>query len=71
MISSQVYNALRVAAERIGANNYRAQRAAGRKRYDPTPEHRAIVAAMGDKNMDDHTAMAMLHEYETMKQRLN
>lgn len=46
-------------------------RGAGRKRYDPTPEHRAIVAAMGDKNMDDHTAMAMLHEYETMKQRLN
>lgn len=43
----------------------------GRKRYDPTPEHRAIVAAMGDKSMDDNAAMAMLHEYETMKQRLN
>jgi hypothetical protein len=28
------------------------------------------VAAMVDKNMDDDTAMAMLHEYDTEKQRL-
>ena len=78
MISSQVYRALQTAAERMGANNYRAHRAAhlkaGRQastfRHDPTPEHRAVVAAMGDKGMDDETAMAMLHEYDTMQQRL-
>jgi hypothetical protein len=78
MLSSQAYNALKIAAERLGANNYRAQLAehtkAGRLRstfrFHVTPEHAAIVAAMGNKSMDDHTAMAMLHEYDTMKQRL-
>lgn len=78
MISSQVYNALRIAGERIGANNYRAQKEAHAKagrlpqtfRFHVTPEHAAIVAAMGNRSMDDHAAMAMLHEYETEKQRL-
>lgn len=73
MLSRQVYNALKIAADRIGANNYRAQRAAHRRgpfRFHVTPEHAAIVAAMGDRNMDNDTAMAMLHEYETMQQRL-
>jgi hypothetical protein len=42
MISNQVYRALQTAAERMGANNYRAQKAAHRRvastfRHDPTP----------------------------------
>jgi hypothetical protein len=78
MISNQVYRALQTAAERIGANNYRAQRAehlrtgrlASTFRFQVTPEHAAIVAAMIDTSLDDNTAMTMLHEYNTEKQRL-
>jgi len=75
------YNALRIAADRMGENNYRAgQRAhvkAGRRpttyRYTPTPEHAAVVAAMpkllaGELTPND--TMAMLHQYDTLHQRL-
>ena len=77
-ISEAVYRALSVAAERMGQNNYKAGmkahikacRKASTYRYNPTPEHECVVAAMVDKDMDDETAMAMLHEYNTLNQRL-
>jgi DNA-binding protein H-NS len=76
--SEQVYNALSVAATRMGQNNYLAGKAAhikaGRKastyRYTPTPEHDAVVKAMVDLTMSDEECMALLHEHNVMKQRL-
>lgn len=76
--SAQVYHALRVAAERMGWNNYKSQlmehTKAGRSRntfrYNPTPEHRMLIEAMGDLNKSDDECMALLHEYDFMKQRL-
>jgi hypothetical protein len=51
-----------------------AHRKAGRKaatfRFTVTPEHAAIVAAMGSHTISDDAAMALLHGYETLQQRL-
>lgn len=74
----QTYRALQIAAERIGANNYRAGVGVIRKGgrvvgFNPTPEHRQVVAAMPKVltgEMDVNTAMAMLHEHDVMQQRL-
>lgn len=74
---TQVYRALSTAADRIGANNYRLQRASfsGRKfRFHVTPEHREIVEAMPkllSGAMSPDEAMALLWQYDTMKQRIN
>lgn len=75
------YEALRIASERMGANNYgaqvRAHQEAGRKastfRFTVTPEHDMVVKAMplvltGKLSADD--AMSMLHEYDVLKQRI-
>lgn len=80
-MKEQAYNALCIASERMGRNNYRAglyrvkrnRRGQVVQGYTITPEHAAVVAAMprvlsGELSPND--AMAMLHEYETEKQRL-
>lgn len=73
----QAYRALKIAADRMGANNYAAQVKANKgkppKRFHVTPEHQCVIDAMpkvlsGKISVDE--AMAMLHEYETEKQRL-
>jgi len=77
----QAYNALRIASERMGRNNFRAglysvrrdHRGRVTQGYSVTPEHAAVVDAMprvlsGELSPSD--AMAMLHEYNTEKQRL-
>jgi hypothetical protein len=77
-MTTTTYNALYIAAERMGRNNYASQKAAhvkaGRSpktfRFSVTPEHDAIVKAMGDRHISDNDAMALLHGYEAMKQRL-
>ncbi len=76
----QVHDALKIAAERIGANNYKIQCAQYLKvhkslslfRFTVTPEHAELVKAMGDLYSDKITpedAMALLWQYDTMKQR--
>ena len=77
---ARAYDALRVAAEKMGRNNYdaglRAHLKAGRKastyRYNPTEEHRAVVAMMprvasGEASVEE--AMGLLHEYGVLNQR--
>lgn len=76
--SKQVYEALRIAAERIGRNNYRkgleqhikAGKSPQTYQYVPTIEHRTIVLAMGDLSLSDDEVMALLHDYDVMQQRL-
>jgi hypothetical protein len=77
----QAYNALKIAAERIGRNNsasYQEQMIYRRgklvKAYHITPEHRAVCDAMPKVLSGEITpeqAMATLHEYDTLKQRIN
>lgn len=78
----QLYKALKIAAEKIGQNNYKIQVAAYLKkhknlkkfRFTVTPEHAEIVKAMGDV-LDDKIslehAMSLLHQYDTLKQRFS
>lgn len=74
----QARTALAIAAERIGASQYDAQRAEharkGRSprtmRYVPTAAHRAVVEALGSWTMTDAEAYALLWEHDVMAQRL-
>ena len=76
----QVYNALRVAGEKIGYHNYLLQLTEYKKthnsvknfRFTVTPEHKEIVEAMGkvlNETMTPEAGMALLWQYDTMKQR--
>ncbi len=78
---SAVYDALAVAAERIGRGNYKAQMAAHNKthrsratfKFSVTDAHAAVVAAMprvlsGDITPDE--GMGLLHEYNIEQERL-
>jgi hypothetical protein len=76
----QVYNALKVAGEKIGYHNYLLQLTEYKKthksvknfRCTVTPEHKEIVDAMGkvlNETMTPEDAMALLWQYDTMKQR--
>ncbi len=80
-MTPNTWQALQTAAHRIAQNNYRSQLAAhlkaGRKkstfRMTVTPEHAALIDAMGRRpgnELSDNDAMALLHEYETFKQRI-
>jgi len=77
----QAYTALERAAERMGANNYaeqcrqhqRAGRAASTFRFVVTEHHVEVIAAMPkvlDGTITPEDAMALLWQYDTMKQRL-
>lgn len=77
----QTYRALQIAAERIGRNNfangtYRVVRSNERivgGRYSITAEHKAVIEAMPrvlDGHMTPDEAMALLHQYDVLKQRL-
>lgn len=78
---SAVYDALAVAAERIGRGNYKAQIAVHLKarrtrasfRFFVSEAHAAVVAAMprvlsGDLTPDE--GMGLLHEYNIEQERL-
>lgn len=75
-MKDSTHAALTLAAERIGLNNYRsglhkhlkAGRVRNTYRYTPTAEHEAIIKALNEDWPDDD-AMALLHGYETLKQR--
>jgi hypothetical protein len=77
----QTHNALSIAAERIGLNNWKAGRdahvRAGRKastyHYTPTQEHSEVVTAMSDLltgRITAEDAMSLLWQYDTVKQRI-
>lgn len=84
----QAYNALKIAAERMGRNGYAAEVARRgftsaqalawiqrhkRSLYIPTGEHCAVVEAMSkvlSGEMSPEEAMALLHQYDVMKQRI-
>lgn len=76
----RAYDALSKAADKIGFNNYEAQIRAHRKsrrsertfQFHVTPEHRAITEAMPqvlDGKISPEDAMALLHGYDTFRQR--
>jgi hypothetical protein len=83
----QAHNALKKAAERMGANGYAAEVARlgltssqalawitrnKRSLYIPTGEHVTVVEAMPKVlagEMTPEEAMALLHQYDVMKQR--
>lgn len=75
----KTYYALYVAAERIGANNYRNGLYRPRKSrkskpipYSITKEHQAIIDAMSEVLsglMSPEAAMALLNEYDVQKQQ--
>lgn len=89
----QAYNALRIAAERMGANGYAAEVRKIQKRnprwsltdilnhqtrtkrsiYTPTGEHCAVIESMSkvlSGEIDPEEAMALLNQYDVMKQRI-
>jgi len=78
--ADRAYSALQTAAERIARNqyaagNYRVQRRHGRvtRGYSITPEHKLLVDMMPQVcagRVSPNDAMALLHEYDVMKQRL-
>lgn len=77
-MTDQTYRACQKAAERIGRNCYaeqlRAHLKAGRKvktfRFNPTAEHRHLVALMGSHTATDEEAMAfLLYDYGAWRQR--
>jgi hypothetical protein len=78
---NRAYAALSTAADRIGSNNYhrgltahvRAGRKAWTYRYEPSAAHRLIVGAMPDVlagRITPDEAMAYLHDYEVMRERM-
>lgn len=71
-----VYRALSIAAERMGAAEYRRQLGKRKRlpRFNPTAEHRRICRAMSELcagTMTADEAMALLWDYDTMQQRLS
>lgn len=73
---AQAYDALQTAAERMGRNGYAAHLKSKRAKqpYTPTQDHADIVKAMPALlagTLSPNDAMAMLHEYDTAKQRLS
>ncbi len=79
MLSDQCYSAMSRAADRMGAGNYAAQlrvhlrhgRVIGTFRFCVTAEHAEVVRLMGDRAALDGPAMAYLHEYDVLAQRLS
>lgn len=72
---ARAYKALRIAAERIGANNYRAGVYNPRQRggYSITDAHKDVIEAMRDVlsgAMSPNDAMALLHRSDVEQQRL-
>lgn len=79
----QVYDALQIAAERMGTNAYYAKRKQaggyslggkrpGKLHFIPTQEHRDVVDAMPkvlSGKMSPEAGMALLHQYEVFQQR--
>lgn len=77
----QAYAALRIAADKMGAKNYRSQMAAHRKKgrkastfkFVVTPAHGQVIDAMPKVlrgTLSVERAMAILHEPDVMKERL-
>lgn len=67
----QAYDALSVAAERIGRNTPLTIRR-GKPHFTPTQAHIDVIKAMGDVlsgAITPEEAMALLWEYDVMKQR--
>jgi hypothetical protein len=63
------YNALSVAAERIGRNTPRTSK----RHFTPTPAHIDVINAMRDVlsgKITPEEAMGVLWEYDVMKERL-
>jgi hypothetical protein len=72
---ARAYKALRIAAERIGANNYRAGLYNPRQRggYSITDAHKDAIEAMRDVlsgAMSPNDAMALLHRGDVLQERL-
>jgi hypothetical protein len=72
---AQAYRALDTAAHRMGRNGYAAHLKSKRAKlpYTPTQEHRDLCDAMPRLlagTLSPNDAMAMLHGYDTLKQRL-
>lgn len=74
---ARAHRALSIAADRIGRNGWdaalRAHRGRGLPRYVPSVAHRDVVAAMprvlaGD--MSPEAAMALLHRWDVMAERM-
>ncbi len=72
--TARAYRALAHAADRMGKSGHRAHAVSKYRKqpYTPTAEHSAIIKAMpallaGEISPEE--AMAMLHEYDTLKQR--
>jgi hypothetical protein len=77
----RAYGALRIAAERIGMNNYsagydahiKAGRSKRTYRYVPTPAHILVVEAMpklAGGEITPEEAMALLHTHDVFKERM-
>lgn len=75
----QAYNALKIAAEKMGKIAYAKDKAAGKTkkrnyRFTPTQEHQDIISAMPKVLSGEITpeeAMAMLHQYDVFNQRFD
>jgi hypothetical protein len=72
---SQAHRALSIAAERMGKSGYAAHLASkfAKRPYTPSAEHVQIVEAMPALlagQITPEEAMGLLHQYDTMKQRL-
>lgn len=72
---SQAHRALSMAADRMGKSGYAAHKAGkhGKRPFSPSQEHVSIMEAMPKLlagAITPEEAMAMLHEHDTMKQRL-
>lgn len=81
-IREQAWDALSLAAERIGSNDYKrglldhtkAGRSKSTYRHLPSSEHMAVVEALGRVLRSDEDAeagIALLHQYDVSKRRLH
>jgi hypothetical protein len=76
-VSEQVYSALQAAAHKIANNNYKSQLAAhvkaGRNkktfRFQVSEAHAMLCKAMGSWDMDDNSAMCLLHYGDVWQER--
>jgi hypothetical protein len=72
---ASAYRALSVAAEKMGKSGYKAHTVSkyAKHPYTPSAEHAEIVKAMPallSGQITPEEAMALLHQYDTLKQRL-
>jgi len=71
---ASAHRALSVAADKMGKSGYRAHLASkyAKRPYAPSAEHEEIMAAMPlllSGLITPEEAMALLHQYDTLKQR--